>query len=56
VVNNEPTRDAQAGPRQGRPGSGATRRGGGPARTAAPVLSGPGRPDPTVPTPARVRE
>jgi hypothetical protein len=56
VVNNEPARDAQAVPRQGRPGSGATRRGGVPARTPAPVPSGPGRPDPAVPSAARVRE
>ena len=56
MVNDEPARDAQAVPRQRRAGSGAARRGGGPARTRAPVPSGPGRPDPTVPTAARVRE
>src|ERR1700733_12724007 len=57
VVNNEPARDAQAVPRQGRPGSGATWRGGVvPARPPAPVAAGPGRPGPTGPSPARVRE
>jgi len=56
VDNNEPARDAQAVPRQGRVDGRTRRRGGGPARTPARVPAGPGHSDPAVPTAARVRE